>query len=237
MQIGDKYLKKKIVLLKSLHSHYYPGGPRCSKFSDGDVDVFLQASPLSRGTIYAIQEGGIVDQSLISLIGSYVGNGGLCDRDLGAYTQGVMDVVAAPNEAEFAFTVSKNAISFILGKCYEDDEYGNDFWPRTSQFIMLDRRADLLGGLMDFDISVAACAYDGVSVRVAPRAALSLMTNALFITPFCLEEHRNKRRVTKYARRGYTPFLVDPHDSGPRQEVACDAKISRQPFVPKAENL
>ena len=53
---------------------------------------------------------------------------------------------------------------------------------------MLDIKADLLGGLFDFDQSIVACAYNGSSIRVAPRAALSLMTNANFVTPFCLEE-------------------------------------------------
>eukprot|EP00979_Chaetoceros_neogracilis_P014154 scaffold4475_cov277-Chaetoceros_neogracile.AAC.2 len=276
LQMGDTYLTRKTILLESLHSHYIQVTPEplyvlyrrgqlpsrtqypridkclslCRKFSDGDVDVFLQASPLTQGVIHALDEHGIVAQHLISLIGSYVGNNfGLCDKDLENYTQGVMkDVVAAPTstlgyKAEFAFTVSKSAASFILGKAHrkrhydvrdenEFCEYENRFWPRTSQFILLNAQADLLGGLMDFDISVAACSYDGISVRVAPRAALSLMTNALFITPFCLEEHRNKSRVIKYARRGYKPFLVDPYDSEPRQKVACDAMILRQPFVP-----
>ena len=95
---------------------------------------------------------------------------------------------------------------------------------------MLDVQADLLGALMDFDISIAACSYDGVSVRVAPRAFLSLMTNALFVTPFCFEEDRNKRRVTKYAGRGFKPFLVDPHNNIKIQNVGCDATILRRPF-------
>ena len=104
----------------------------------------------------------------------------------------VMNDVAQPqipaNDPKFAYTVSKNAVSFILGKDERDDTYGNQYWARTSQFILLDAQADLLGGLMDFDLSVAACSYDGVSVRIAPRAALSLMTNALFISAFCFEE-------------------------------------------------
>ena len=90
---------------------------------------------------------------------------------------------------------------------------------------------------MDFDISVAACSYDGSSVRVAPRAALSLVTNALFITPFCFEEFRNKSRVTKYARRGFRPFLVDPHDNIEVQNVACDSTVSRGVFAPRSTNV
>jgi len=60
------------------------------------------------------------------------------------------------------------------------------------------------------------------------------MTNANYVTPFCFEEHRNKRRVIKYARRGFKPFLVDPHDNGPCQNVACDARITRKAFMPKS---
>ena len=253
LQIGDvQYWSRKMALLKSLHTHfiykkkirtYYDWGfpappvsrqPCNSKYSDGDVDIFLQASPLSQGIVQALHERGIGDH--ISLIGSYVGNAGLCDADLGRYAKGVMNDAVQPRKPsdypKFAYTVSKNAVSFILGKDYRDDTYGNQYWPRTSQFILLDAQADLLGGLMDFDLSVAACSYDGVSVRVVPRAALSLMINAQFITPFCLEEHRNKRRVIKYARRGFKPFLVDPYDNRPQQKVACDAEIMRRPFVP-----
>ena len=132
---------------------------------------------------------------------------------------------------------SKQAVSFILcGADHYEEGVDEDsitsksfLWPRVSQFIMLDSRADLVGGLLDFDQSVAACAFDGISVRVAPRAALSLMTEANFVTPFCFEEQRNKRRVVKYAKRGFRPFLVDPHDTSLWQDVACNALIARKP--------
>ena len=229
VQIKDTYWIKKASLIKTLHNHFS---------SKGDVDVFLQASPLTQQIVNALHKHGIKDHSLISHIGSYVSsNSGLCNKDLGTYTKDVINnAISTPrslheDEASFAFTVTKNAVSFILGKENEDDSYDEkQFWPRTSQFIMLDVQADLLGALMDFDVSIAACSYDGVSVRVAPRAFLSLMTNALFVTPFCFEEDRNKRRVTKYARRGFEPFLVDPHDNIKIQNVACDARILRRPF-------
>jgi len=171
-----------------------------SKFSDGDVDVFLQASPWTQKIISGLHEFGITNEpSLISKIVSYVGlNPGFTGGDLGSYTQDVINnAVSTPSsidggDSSLAFAVSKTAVSFLCGKEYEDDTFGSEFWPRTSQFIMLDTQADLLGGLLDFDISVAACSYDGLSVRIAPRAALSLMTNALFITPFCFEEFRIK---------------------------------------------
>ena len=242
LQVGDDYWNKKTSLLKSLHTHFiYKNGDNAtnSKFAEGDVDIFLQASPLTRGIARTLHDGGISDRTLLSIIGSYVGNAGICEGDLGRYTTNVMNkAVTAPipgssyntNEAEFAYTVSKTSVSFILCKNDEGDRYGDQLWPRTSQFIMLNEQADLLGGLLDFDLSTVTCSYDGTSVRVAPRAALSLMTNALFITPFCFEEDRNKRRVTKYTKRGFKPLLVDPHDNNTQQEVACDAKILRRPF-------
>ena len=104
---------------------------------------------------------------------------------------------------------------------------------RTSQFIMLDSQADLLGGLLDFDQSIVVSAYDGTSVRIAPRAALSLMTSSNFVTPFCFEEHRNKKRVVKYAHRGFKPYLVDPHDTKPLQNIDCDTSVPKSPFIPR----
>lgn len=171
---------------------------------------------------------------------------GICDQDLERFATKVVEdavEVELPDDDSyrdgwsFAFSVSKNAASFILGNDdaqYRPDEghacYDARYWPRTTQFILLDSRADLLGGLLDFDLSVVACSYDGASVRVAPRAAVSLMTKGNFITPFCFEEHRNKKRVKKYAGRGFHPFLVDPHDDRPQQKVACDARILSRPF-------
>ena len=90
--------------------------------------------------------------------------------------------------------------------------YDKLIWPRPTQLIMLDRRADLLGALLDFDLSVVSCAFDGVSVRITPRAALSLLKRIVVITPFCFEEKRNRKRVTKYNKRGFQPFIIDPNN-------------------------
>lgn len=65
---------------------------------------------------------------------------------------------------------------------------------------MLNEKADLVGGLMDFDISVASCAYDGVTVYATPRAAFSLKTLIQVVTPFVYEERRNRRRIKKASR-------------------------------------
>ena len=256
------YWPAKEALIKELHNYflYNKRTPReRSPFSKGDTDIFLQASPLTQALLGVFQERGI-GPDLLNIIGSYVGNSGrnsLCNSDLERYVDkavGREGVIKAPSgestsrwggeteeeETRFAFAVSKNAVSFILGKDkafdngYNDNTFDDTTWPRASQFIMLDCQADLVGGLLDFDQSVAAMSYDGVSVRVAPRAALSLMTNANFVTPFCFEEHRNKRRVIKYSSRGFKPYLIDPNDSGPSQNVACDPVISRKPFLPKS---
>ena len=47
-----------------------------------------------------------------------------------------------------------------------------------------------------------------------------------------LTEHRNKRRVIKYASRGFKPFLVDPQDNRSQQNVECDPMIKRKQFLP-----
>jgi hypothetical protein len=199
---GDIYSEKKQALIKKLHTHFlYLSTHHRSVYSKGDTDIFLQASPLTQALMNIFEGHGISDDQ-INLIGSYIGNSGrnsICAGDFERYAKIVMGKngkVKAPDETLFAFAASKHAASFILGTDGEDDadrswnqtNFDEVTWPRTSQFIQLDIKADLLGGLFDFDQSIAACAFDGVSVRVAPRAALSLMTNANFVTPFCLEE-------------------------------------------------
>jgi len=115
------------------------------------------------------------------------------------------------DEYAFCYTLAKNGLSFALGRYGTDEmeQYFNpdldkahfnadeDTWPRTTQLIMLNEKADLVGGLMDFDVSVASCAYDGVGVFVTPRAVFSLMTLTQIVTPFVYEERRNRRRIRK----------------------------------------
>ena len=102
-------------------------------------------------------------------------------------------------DAQLVYALAKNGLSFTVAL---NDHYEKSFaygipWPRSSQLIMLNYQADLLGALMDFDISLPSCAYDGVSVRVTPRSALSLITSKQFVTPFILEEKRNRSRIVK----------------------------------------
>jgi len=200
------YWGEKIKLIKKLHDHFlykksyswrYRGHKDiipCSKYAKGDVDVFLQPSPLTQGLINVFTTHGI-GQEQIDLIGGFIGNVGLCENDLELYVTAVMGedrIIKPPAETQFAYAVSKRAVSFMLGSddIYGETDFDETFWPRSSQFIMLDNHADLLGGLFDFDMSVVACSYDGVSVRVAPRALLSLMTKSNFVTPYCFEGKR-----------------------------------------------
>ena len=144
-----------------------------SPFERGDVDIFLQASPLTREVLGVLEANGTGDPDLFGLIGSFVGNASICENGLEQYARTVVGeeygAIKNPDNSQFAFARSKHALSFILGKddCY--DTYGGKLWPRTSQFIQLDAQADLVGGLLDFNQSIACCSYDGVSVRVAPR--------------------------------------------------------------------
>lgn len=281
LQEDTIYWGEKIELIKKLHNHFLykksyswsraRKDTPCSIFAKGDVDIFLQPSPLTQGLIKLFTTHGI-GQEQIDLIGGFIGNVGLCENDLELYVTGVMGedrIIKPPAETQFAYAVSKRAVSFMLGSddIYGETDLSETFWPRSSQFIMLDNHADLLGGLFDFDMSVVACSYDGVSVRAAPRALLSLMTKSNFVTPYCFEgkrryafandrycnivlpvfcrfsdtsytesykEHRNKRRVIKYASRGFKPFLVDPQDTREKQCIEeCDPKIKRKQFLPK----
>lgn len=102
------------------------------------------------------------------------------------------------------FTLTESALSFMMTTTdrnerqdsTEDPEYYT-MWPRNTQLIQLSERADLVGGLLDFDMSLVACSYDGNSVRIAPRAAFSLVTLTQVVTPFILEEKRNWKRIVK----------------------------------------
>lgn len=197
----NDYFEKKKALIMELHTHFLYDKRRQknrSMYSKGDTDIFLQASPLTQALMNLFEEYGISDDQ-ITAIGSFIGHSGrnsISAWDFERFADVAMGKedgkIKAPDETSFAFAASKTAASFILGTVEDEDDLASDFgevmWPRTSQFIMLDVKADLLGGLLDFDQSIAACAFDGLSVRVAPRAALSLMTKANFVTPFCLEE-------------------------------------------------
>ena len=175
------YFQAKQVLIMQLHDHFLHSYGD-SVYSKGDTDIFLQASPLTQALMNLFEENGVRDDQ-INAIGSFIGHSGRNSISAGDFERfadvamGNNGKIRAPDDTSFAFAASKHAASFILGMDDEDDDdrlYHEDekpnlnevTWPRTSQFIMLDTKADLLGGLLDFDQSIAACAFDGLSVRV-----------------------------------------------------------------------
>ncbi|KAL3939483.1 MAG: hypothetical protein SGARI_001357 [Bacillariaceae sp.] len=100
---------------------------------------------------------------------------------------------------------------------------------------MLNPRADLVGALLDFDLSVVTCAYDGTTVRITPRAAHSFQTLSCTVTPYTMEEKRNRGRIVKYFERGFTPFIIDPNCDHDTQCENCTTVITRKPPVAKPD--
>ena len=138
------------------------------------------------------------------------------------------------------FSLAKNGLSFMMAVAHDatesDDEFDEESydelfdeiaWPRASQLIMLHHRADLLGALLDFDLSIATCSYDGTAVRVTPRAAHSLQTLSCSVTPYTIEERRNRTRIAKYYGRGFRPFLIEPCCRHSSQCENCTLVIAR----------
>jgi hypothetical protein len=218
----EKFQSKKEAISQRLHRYFLHdkyNKKRDSPFSLGDVDIFLQASPLTRALSSKLSE---LPADVQQLISSNVG--GCCNvqRDLQKFATTLCDDHLTPqfkntgnhppiwdwdhefelkHKSKFCYALTKNGLSFALGTDESSDDIqfdpALDTWPRTTQLIMLNEKADLVGGLMDFDVSVACCAYDGITVYATPRAAFSLKTLVQVVTPFVFEETRNRRRISK----------------------------------------
>lgn len=169
-------------------------------FQDGDVDIFLQSSPHTRRLMEKLEHSLEYNSDVMQHIFSFVGGN---NRDLQSYTEKMVGMLEKGIDKDtwgFAFAVAHNTCTFTLGEkifeysqCYEiEEEDLPERWPRVTQCIMLDNRADLFDALFDFDISCCACAFDGTNVIVTPRALLSLELLTCMITPFCLQEKRSK---------------------------------------------
>jgi len=212
-------------------------------FSDGDVDIFMQASPTTRNLLQNLSSRG-VDGRVFSHIMAYLGGADFCHEDMkrsvmAAFQESTLEVsvddagldttgvnltsrpLAALDSDQmhcehdcvggFCFALTHNGLSwqFVMD---EPDGMKDNIWPRTSQLIQLKAQADLLGGLLDFDVSTVAVCYDGNDVLLTPRASLSIITTTQTVTPFIMSEGmRNHRRITKYWKRGFKPFLCDPN--------------------------
>ena len=258
LEIKDerKYLLKKSELIREWNNFFlYNQGRRRSNnlnpFSDGDVDIFLQASPLTRALNENLLERGLTQNS-VEKISEFCGGVGLCQTDLQRFSAATINRLRPTYReprygdiATFVFSLAKNGLSFLLtplhdsydrGRRVHDDDQMEDIpWARTTQLIMLNHRADLLGALMDFDLSIATCAYDGTTVRLTPRAAYSLQTLSSVVTPFTIEETRNRKRIVKYFKRGFTPYLIDPCCQHKEHCVNCSTVIEN--FAPSRDEL
>jgi len=197
----DRYEARKTELMEKLSEYFLDDTSPKSAFSASDADIFLQASPLTRSLVALLTEHGL-EGDVMDHIGSYLGGCGMVHEDLHRYASHLFRADGGPQKkyeeiGSFVFALAKNGLSAMLGRAaYEDAGKGSE-WPRSLQLIMLNEKADLLGALMDFDISVASCAYDGLHVYVTPRAAFSLMTLTQIVTPFILQENRNRKRIAK----------------------------------------
>jgi uncharacterized Fe-S cluster protein YjdI len=93
----------------------------------------------------------------------------------------------------------------------------------------------MLGALLDFDISAVTAAFDGANVYIAPRAALSLLTMTQVVTPFILNEGRNRQRIVKYRKRGFDAYMIDPNCAHTKQCVIHEESLVFQKAEPLFE--
>lgn len=215
---GTRYFQAKHRLVSALHECFLRSQ---SPFASGDVDIFLQPSALTRSLVEHLNQAGL-NHDVRKHVESYIGGCGLVQGDLHRTATAVYQNEPGDNFS-FVYALSKTALNAILA--HDVVEYRREqsnppgsLWPRPTQLIMLNEMADLLGGLMDFDISLVSCAYDGNGVRITPRAALSLLTMVLVVTPFIMEDKRNWQRITKYYKRGFDAYVIDPEC---RHELQC----------------
>ncbi|CAB9509265.1 expressed unknown protein [Seminavis robusta] len=188
----NEYTEKKDATIRKIHKHFHKnrrGNPSESPFYAGDVDIFLQAAPSTRQLRNKLLDHFSKDVN-DSIHAYFEGNKGLgtCQKDLKKFAKAVESRLEEPFDpyygGKFVYSLAQNGLSFIF---------------------------DLLGAIMDFDISIATCAFDGTTVRVTPRAALSLQRMLVVVTPFCFEEKRNRSRIVKYWKRGFIPAVIDPN--------------------------
>lgn len=165
-----------------------------------------------------------MDPQALDLVESYVGGCGFVQDDLQRLANEGFDDDSFDNSSinhytaqglhGTIFALTQNVLNFMTAKAddqYEDEllDYGG-VYPRTTQIIRLSEKADLVGALMDFDLSIVGCAYDGMDVRLTPRAAYSIVTLSQVVTPFTLEERRNLERISKVCVKSAMLFwLID----------------------------
>jgi len=218
-----EYLRAKKKLMWKLHyfflepidPEYDPDYEGKSAFSSGDVDVFLQPSPMTRSLMTKLSDEFKLGPQVRDHIRSFIGGSGFVQGDLRRASE---EIYGPKREVcpgtSFVYALSEYALNGLL----TNDLWSScKIWPRPLHMIMLRENADLVGGLMDFDLSIVACAYDGNDVRITPRAAFSLITMAQVVTPFIIQEQRNWQRIVKYYKRGFAAYVVDPNCAHTKQ--------------------
>lgn len=237
VKINQFFLPRLVDEEKRIQTHYHsytikrprydPDNHDQSLYHSGDVDIFLQRSPMERTLFDVLGRYGL-NEEVYSIIRSFSSLGQVYNHnDLYRFANRLQQEELNPkfceattpeSSLEFVYALGRNALTFTAAfpdeilrftqrwhgekNWYEenfDDE--STIWPRVSQLIMLDDKADLVGALLDFDTSVAAFAFDGVTVRGLPRAAFSLCTKTQIITPNVLQETRNRARIVKVTDR------------------------------------
>ena len=230
----DYYLSLKAELFQQLHLYFHAD----EKYNTGDIDIFMQSSPLTRKLIHSIrfpfsQTGSTehLSDDIISNIISFLGgpfgiNTGDMERFVRNLTENVM--IQWP-DCGMVYSISPNATTVTMTKqkgykrhyaIMHQNSSGRSnailgdayVWPRVTQCISLDPRADLVQALLAFDCSIVAGAYDGHSVKVLPRFILGFIHNANIISPMCYENDKTKLRAAKYNTRGFRPVLFDHND-------------------------
>lgn len=217
-----------------------------SDFSTGDVDVFIERSP-------GIERIPGLNNDILKLIGDYVGPMGLASPDIMTIASSFftsryaemsdfnrfLEEHQESAEAGIIYSITKRALSFEVTMDHEfRDSFGQmgaRLWPRNTQFIQLSPKVSLLLALMDFDISVATCMYNGVSVHCTFRGAYSLKTQTSVVTPVVYQEKRCRSRLAKYHRRGFSRMVFDPRNfrSSPQIDInalshTIDASLTHQ---------
>lgn len=206
------YWHRRRNIVRKLNQFFHPKkeAEKESPFYAGDVDIFLQESPLKNKVFKTLAAAGIQGKT-VQLIWSY------CDTSmdsLGSFARHLCGEHLEPAVSEIGlkivYAINARSLSFT---CAQDDNIyskqdPSSTWPRVSQLIMLDPRADLLGALLDFDISATALSYDGNTVRATPRAAFSILTTTQIVTPNILSEKRNRSRIIKVRNLCFVNYLL-----------------------------
>jgi len=224
--LQEEYLNRKCHLKKALHEYFLSTGTsdsQSSTYASGDLDIFLDAPCLTKQLYRDLLKKCQNKADIVSNIQSFVGGIGWCHDDLQAFASALFAPLCEHYSCyggDFVFALTKHGLTSTY--CKSAINFGLDlpeekYWPRNTQLIMLHPSADLVGAITDFDLSVTACAFDGATVRLTPRAALSLVRKVAVVTPFCFEEKRNRKRVLKYVRRGHSPAIIDPSCMKPDQ--------------------